>query len=91
MKATRQTIVEILKERGESLLDHHGAEKLADEILVAIKPKVVVEVSGGIAHTVHATMPIDVTIRDLDNIKAGDKDPLRGADLSTSTEYQEVY
>ncbi|HTS18016.1 MAG TPA: hypothetical protein VMP11_10625 [Verrucomicrobiae bacterium] len=96
MKTRRQTIVRILKERGESLLGDRGvdervARKIADEILEAMKPKVVVEVSGGIAHTVYATMPMDVTIRDHDNIKEGDKDPLDGADLGKSKEYQEVY
>jgi hypothetical protein len=55
------------------------------------KPKVVVEITGGVCHTVYATAPVDVTVRDFDNIKEGDKDPLDGADLAESTEYQEVY
>jgi hypothetical protein len=91
MDTIRQAIIKLLKERGELLLDHHGAEKLADEILNAIKPKVVVEVSGGSAHSVYATMPMDVIVRDHDNIKAGDEDPLNGADLAKSTDYVEVY
>lgn len=54
----------------------------------ATKPKVIVEVSGGIAHTVYATVPMDVTVRD---IEEGGDDPLKGADLRKSKEYQEVY
>lgn len=88
MNAHRQTIAQILTERG---VDEKVARKIADEIFQAIKPRVVVEVSGGIAHTVYATMPMDVTVRDHDNIKEGDADPLDSADLVESVEYQEVY
>jgi len=50
IKTPHQTIVRILKERGESLLNDHAvdpkaATEITDQILAAIKPKVVIEVS----------------------------------------------
>jgi hypothetical protein len=95
MKTTRQAIVQILRERSESLLSDRGVDEklagqVADEILQSVKPKIVVEIAGGVCNDVYATSPVDVTVRDFDNIKSGDKDPLDGANLAKSTEYAEV-
>ena len=96
MNAHRQAIMQILTEHGEGLLADQGvdpkvAEQIADEILRQTKPKVVIEISGGVCNDVYASAPVDVTVRDFDNIKGGDRDPLDGADLTKSVEYQEAY
>ena len=57
----------------------------------APKPKVIVEISGGVCQAVYSTSPVEVVVRDFDNIKEGDSDPLDGADLTKSVEYQEAY
>jgi hypothetical protein len=52
-----------------------------------MKPTVVVEISGGICQSVYATVPVEIVVRDFDNIRTGDPDPLKGANLDRSRKY----
>jgi len=54
------------------------------------KPKVVVEVEGGVAHTVYATMPWNHSCAPRQH-QGRRQRPTQGVDLAESTEYQEVY
>jgi hypothetical protein len=50
--------------------------------------KVLVEIQGGALATIMTNTPVDVTLRDFDNIEAGDEDPLAEFGGKYETNYQ---
>lgn len=86
VQSLTQEIADIIEGRGESILDDTGVDEkvcreiAADVITMILKkagqtppiPKVIVEVSGGLMTDIWSDMPIQVKLKDWDNIKAGD-------------------